>query len=321
MLKNWSISSQLILEEAGRLWFKVEKIVENKNLFTVTWNNRTYIFKNIECWLNTALWNRLSQDKELTYTILPNNIVPNSVYLSKDNNYDISNIWINYPLVVKPTDTDHGDWVSVSITNMQELQNAIDFAFSFSDKIIIQNFVNGYDYRVLVVWDKVCAVAKRIPPFVIWDWVSSIKELIEKENTNPLRSKKNHIGPMSIIKIDNELEKTLSSHDKTLNSVLSIWEKFVLRKNANLSTWWLSIDVTDIIHEENKKIAISVAKKLWLSVAWVDIVCEDISKPITKYWWFIIEINATPWLRMHYYPSEWKPRNVALDILKLRFEL
>ena len=222
-MKNWSISSQLIYKEVEKLWFKVKKLVENKNLFTVTWNDKTYIFKNIECWLNTILWARLVNDKELTYTILSNDmddVVPNSIYLSKDKNYDISNIWINYPLVVKPVDQAHGDWVSVNITNAEELQTSIDFAFSFSDKIIIQNFVQGYDHRILVVGDNISAVAKRIPTFVIWDWKSTIEELINKENKNPLRGKQDHDFPMSLIKIDDELKRTISSKWETLSSIL-----------------------------------------------------------------------------------------------------
>jgi cyanophycin synthetase len=96
-------------------------------------------------------------------------------------------------------------------------------------------------------------------------------------------------------------------------------KKIYVRWNANLSTWWKSIDLTDSIHPSIKEIAVLATKIVWLQVAGVDILTTDISKPLSETGWVIIEINATPGLRMHHFPSEWIPRNVAKHIVNLVF--
>lgn len=321
-VKWWSISSQLIIDEAIKLWFEIDMISQEKNLFFIIWNWQKYLFKNIDCSLNSALWFKLTKDKELTYKILWEDFyTPKSVYISSWDKYDVKNIWVWYPLVVKPSDTDHWDWVTVNINDEIELQKAIDFAFLYSKKIIVQNFVVWFDHRLLVVWNKVSAVAMRKPPYIVWNGINSIKSLIEEENKNPLRWDGDHSKPLTSIKIDDELITCLSLQNYSLDSILEDKKEIFLRRNANLSTWGFSVDLTDIIHEENKKIAIEAAKKLELKVAWVDIVCSDISKPLKETSWIIIEVNNTPWLRMHHFPTIWTSRNPALDILKLKFWL
>lgn len=316
------ISSKLIIEEALKLWFEVEVISDEKDLYFISWNWQKHLFKNIDCSLNNSLWVKITVDKELTYKLLWEKFaVPKSIYISKNDYFDINSISIPFPLVVKPTDTDHWDWVTVNITDNEMLKNAISFAFQFSEKIIIQNFVSWYDHRVLVVWDKVSWVAMRKPPFIVWNWINTIQELIYIENENELRWHWDHSKPLSKIKVDNELLKCISQKNYNLSTILEKNEELLLRRNANLSTWWFSVDLTSKIHEENKKLAIDVTKFLWLQIAWVDILCNDISKPIITSNWVILEVNWTPWIRMHHYPSIWEKRNPALDILKLRFGL
>lgn len=320
-VKWWSISSELIITEAQKLWYEIEIINQNKNLFYIKKDKKKILFKNIDWWFNSLLWFKLSEDKELTYNILWLNNLPisKSIYLdiNEKGNFDFDNLPLNYPLVVKPVDEWHGNWVTVNILDKETLINSINFAFSFSSKIIIQNYIVWDDHRVLVVWDKIVAVAKRVPPSIIWNWLKTIKGLIDDENKNPLRWDKDHDKPLSTIKIDKELNEYLDLQWFSLETILEKDKEIFLRRNANLSTWWRSIDLTDVIHPNNIQICIEACKLCQLKVAWVDIITTDISKPLRETSWVIIEINSTPWLRMHHFPSEWTSRNVAWEILKL----
>ena len=160
----------------------------------------------------------------------------------------------------------------------------------------------------------------RIPPYVIWNSEKTIEELIEEENKNPKRwGGDDHDSIMSKIRIDKELEGAIEEKWYKLEDKLEEWKKLFVRKNCNLSTWWLSIDITNKIHPETKKMCIELAKICSLKIAWIDIICEDISKPLEEINGAIIEVNSTPWIRMHHFPSEWKSRNVAKEILELVF--
>jgi cyanophycin synthetase len=124
---------------------------------------------------------------------------------------------------------------------------------------------------------------------------------------------------MSKIKIDSESIDYIKQQWYSLDDILEKDKKIKVRKNENLSTGWLAIDMTDKIHPEIKKEAIKIAKISWLWFCWVDFLCEDISLPLKEGKWAIIEINATPWIRMHHFPSQWQSRNVAKKLLETIF--
>jgi cyanophycin synthetase len=329
MVKNnvtsWSISSDLIREEAEKLWMEFQLLSKNKNLFYLKKDGKRVLFKNIECWLNSALGFKLSEDKELTYLLLQDAgiPVPRSIYLQKDalDNLDIFPINIPFPLVSKPVDGSHGDGVIVNIQNQEELRSAIQTSFDFSDMVIVQNFISWSDHRVLVVGDEVIAVAKRLPASVVGDGKSTLRELVKNENKNPLRIWWDHTSPLSPIKLDHESLEYLTKNWYSDMSIPEVWKRIFLRGNANLSTGGTSIDLTDTIHPSVWSIAVLATKLVWLEIAGVDIITSDISKPLTETGGVIIEINATPWLRMHHYPFEGVQRNVSKAILRRVFNL
>lgn len=317
---NWSISSNLIVQEAKKIGATIHKICPEKNLFSISIQGHNIFFKNIDCWMNTAFGLKVTEDKELTYALLGMKRIPTalSYYLKK-------NEWItfledkkmSFPLVVKPVDGAHGDGVSIDLQTRDDLERAIDFARKYSDTIIVQSYITGYDHRVLVVWEQVIAVAKREPASIIGDGTSTIQELIDQENQNPLRGSWDHNSPLTTIKIDNEVINFLKKNNSTLDTIIEYWAQVFLRWNANLSTGWKAIDLTDSIHPSVAQYAIESAKTLWLTVAWVDILTDNIALPLEKTRGVIIEVNSTPWLRMHHYPSSGKSRNAARAILEL----
>lgn len=308
------ISAKIIYDEAINMWLNIEIIDEEEDIFYIKNKSKKILFKNIDCWLNNSLGVKLATFKRLTYLILDKNWikVPRSRTIKKWKRIDLD---IDFPLVVKPSCGEHWDWVSVNIKSNEELNKAIIRAKKYDKEVIVQEFFRWDDYRLLVINYKFMAAIKRVPAHIIWNWSNSIEELIKIENKNPSRWKE-HSSSLTKITIDNEIKKNLRELNIDLNYKPKKNETIFLRKNANLSTGGISIDVTELVNPEIIKMVENAAEILGLKVCWIDYISEDISKPIDKQSWWIIEVNSTPWLRWHHYPSIGKPKNVAKEILK-----
>lgn len=321
-----SISPQLIIEEAKKKNYTIKIISEKLNIFTITGNNKQVLFKNIDCWINNSLGVRFSRYKNLSYFMLKqaNIKVPQSFVLSRKWKFmdvlkNIKENNIHFPLVVKPATGEHGNWVSINIRTEEHLKKAIKYALNFHHQIIIQEFFPWADHRLFVVWHKFIAAMQRLPAFVIGNGKDTIKSLIQKENNNPFRWD-GHTSQLTKISIDTELKNIIKLQWLTIQSIIPKNKKIFLRKNANLSTWWISIDVTDKVHPEIKKMAERASRILHLQVCGIDYLSTDISKPLSQQKWWIIEVNHTPWLRGHHFPAVGKSRNVAKAILTLAFK-
>lgn len=224
---------------------------------------------------------------------------------------------IGYPLVLKPRFGSKGEGVALNIHNEKDLLKAYDKLSKKYSDLIIEEYIEGSDYRVCVVDYNVIAVAKRIPPFVLGDGIHNIKYLIRELNKDPMRGY-DHEKPLTKIKINEELLTCLEKSDKNLNYIPELNESIVLRENANLSTGGIGIDYTDKICEENKDICIRTAKAIGLDVCGIDIKAFDISKPLYNQG-AIMEVNAAPGIRMHEYPYKGKCIDVASAILNMQY--
>ena len=317
-----TMSSQIIIDEAKKNNFKTEIIDWGLNLFKIYFEKEKWVlFKNIDCWLNSSLSLKLSDNKKLTYKLLEEwKFIAKSLYfnLDKNENIDINSLWLKLPLVVKPIDESHWNWVTTKIYNQESLDLGINESKKFSKNIVIQEFQKWIETRILVINWKVIWAINREAAHIIWDWEKSIEELINIENKNPLRWEKDYTKPMNKIVINLELEEFIKKQWFKKNNVLPKDKKLVLRWISNMWAWWISIDVTDEISEDIKKLAIDWTKKLWLIVAGVDIISNDFRK---NFWKdnsaIILEINATPSIILHHFPTVWKSRNAAKEILEL----
>ncbi|WP_055071497.1 cyanophycin synthetase [Clostridium massiliamazoniense] len=259
-------------------------------------------------------------DKNLTKTVLSQNAIPvakgavihDTIQLLKTAEN------IGYPVVIKPQFGNKGNGVHLNIKNERSLLEAYNDLRKSCDKIIVEEYVEGNDYRVCVVNYEVRAVSKRTPPYVIGDGKASIKELIEELNSNPLRGE-DHEKPLTKIKLDKDLSEILSKVGKNINSVVEEGEKIYLRENANISTGGFAEDCTDLISEENKKLLERVAKIIGLDICGIDISTKDISGSLHDNG-IVIEVNAAPGIRMHEYPTKGKSRNVARDIINTMYD-
>ncbi|MDD4802753.1 MAG: cyanophycin synthetase, partial [Syntrophomonas sp.] len=221
---------------------------------------------------------------------------------------------IGYPVVVKPLDGNQGKNVTANITDETSLRKAYRISSSYSRWVIVEKFIRGRDYRVLVVGNKVSAVAERKPPYIIGDGFHSVSELIDEENKNPNRGN-GHEKPLTRIRIDSIAKEFLAGQGYKMCDIPRIGAVVYLRSNGNLSTGGSSRDCTAEIHAANKLLAVQAAQVIGLEVAGIDIVMDDISNVLTAQNGAIIEINAAPGLRMHLCPRDGQGRNVAADII------
>ena len=223
---------------------------------------------------------------------------------------------LGYPVVLKPFDANQGKGVFTDISSYRELEIAYQTASKYSHAVIVEKHIPGNDYRLLVVGGKMVAAAQRKPPSIIGDGIRSIRELINIENENPLRGS-DHEKPLTWIKLDDMSKQVLAKEGYDENSIPERGRIVPLRHNGNLSTGGTASDCTQEVHPENERIAVTAAQLMELDIAGIDITCMDISKPLTHENGALIEVNAAPGLRMHLFPSEGQPRNVAEDILKM----
>jgi cyanophycin synthetase len=225
---------------------------------------------------------------------------------------------IGTPVAVKPLDSNQGKGVHLNLTQKNEIIEAFQSASRYSGGVLVERFVKGQDYRVLVVGNEVKAVSKRVPAHVTGDGSHTIKELVDIANQNPLRGEK-HERPLTKICLDDIAAALLNSKGLTPESVPYPGETVRLRENGNISTGGTAVDCTDCIHPDNAELAVRAANALGIDIAGIDIVTEDISESILETGGVIVEVNTAPGIRMHLYPSEGQPRNVAKDIINYLF--
>ncbi|MEM9154215.1 MAG: cyanophycin synthetase [Cyanobacteria bacterium P01_F01_bin.33] len=223
-----------------------------------------------------------------------------------------------YPVVIKPLNANHGKGITVDIRDLETAKTAYKAAAAFSDAVLVEQFVVGNDYRILVINNKVRAVAQRIPAHVTGDGRSTLAELIDLVNADPRRGF-GHENVLTQIVVDEMTERILEREGKTLSTVPAEGERCILKSTANLSTGGIAVDLTEVIHPYNAFIAERAAQIVGLDVAGIDLLCPDITVPIHESGGAIVEINASPGFRMHLAPSEGIPRNVAEPVIDMLF--
>ncbi len=244
--------------------------------------------------------------------------VPRGDIISRESSLEDTCNTIRNPLVIKPIDGNHGRGITVDVRSYEEAVKAFHAAKAVSSRVIVENFIQGEDYRLLVINYKFVAAALRSPAHVIGDGKSTIKELVAEVNKDPRRGY-GHEKELTAITI-NDLTKTIIAHaGYTEDSVLAAGEKLVLKDTANLSTGGTAEDVTDIVHPANVAMAERISKIIDLDICGIDIMTTDISRPLSETGGAVLEVNAGPGFRMHLAPTKGLPRNVAAPVVDKLF--
>ena len=225
---------------------------------------------------------------------------------------------LGYPVVVKPCDGNQGKGVSLNLDTPAAVAEAYRLARCYSSRIMVEKYITGRHYRLLVVAGRLIAAARRLPAQVCGDGISTIARLVEQVNADPRRGI-GHARPLTRIELDRETLAVLARQGKNILSRPARGEKVLLRENANLSTGGTAWDVTFKVHPANALLAERAAAAIGLDVAGIDLVAPDIASPVNAGKGAVIEVNAAPGIRMHLYPSMGRGRNVAEPVLDMLF--
>lgn len=284
------------------------------------WGSKQRRIQAAETDRSSAIAESIAQDKELTKKLLDAGGVP--VPLGRPVG-DAEDAWaaaceVGVPVVVKPQDGNQGKGISVNLTTREQVLAAFKAAFDVSENVLVERFLPGHDYRMLVVGDKLVAAARREPPLVIGDGVQTVRQLVDQVNSDPRRGT-GHATSLTKIRFDDIALARLAEQGYTAESVPPKGARVILRNNANLSTGGTATDVTDDVHPDMAACAVAAAQMVGLDVCGIDIVCDSVLKPLQEQGGGIVEVNAAPGLRMHISPSFGKGRKVGEAIVAQMF--
>jgi cyanophycin synthetase len=268
----------------------------------------------------SAIAVEIAQDKEDTRRVLENVGLPVPAGATAgrlEQAMDLAKE-IGFPVILKPLDSNHGQGISGKIEGEDGLERAWRISREYSPRVVVERFVEGRDYRVLVVDGKVVAVAERIPAHVVGDGSSTVRELVEAANQDPARGR-GHSKILTRLPLDQQTVAFLATTGHTLDCVPARGERVMLRATANLSTGGTAVDRTDEMHPDNVTACEIAAGVLGLDIAGIDVLTTDISVPFRENGAVIIEVNASPGLRMHTHPSEGRPRDVGGPIVDMLY--
>ncbi|MGS1006687.1 cyanophycin synthetase [Achromobacter anxifer] len=280
------------------------------------WGSKQRRIQAAETDLTSAISESIAQDKDLTKMLLDSAGVPVPMGRSVTT---AEEAWaaaqeLGGPVVVKPRDGSQGRGVAVNIETRERVIQAFEVAEEISSEVIVERYIPGHDFRLLVVGGALVAASRRDPPQVTGDGVQTIRQLVDQVNADPLRGD-GHATSLTKIRFDDIALATLKKQGFDADSVPPSGTLIFLRNNANLSTGGSATDVTDEVHPEMAARAVSAARMIGLDICGVDVVAESVLYPLEEQNGGVVEVNAAPGLRMHLNPSFGKGRAVGEAII------
>ncbi|WP_334157098.1 cyanophycin synthetase [Oryzomicrobium sp.] len=260
----------------------------------------------------SAIAEGISRDKDLTKTLLSSCGVPVPEGRLVD---DVEDAWdaaedIGLPVVVKPYDGNHGRGVFTNLTTREEVEAAYAVAVDEGSGVIVERFIPGNEHRLLVVGGKMVAAARGDMACVVGDGRSTVSELIESQINSDPRRGRSEDHPLNFIRLDSAARLELSRQGLSGDAVPAEGRTVLVQRSGNVA-----IDVTDEVHPDVAAAVSLAARVVGLDIAGVDLVAEDISRPLEEQGGAIVEVNAGPGLLMHLKPAEGKPRPVGRAIV------
>lgn len=313
------ISTRLIMEAALARGWKAMPLDDRfvSTLAITPPNLRTYYFDSCQPPLTSAAAMVIADNKLSTYLIAQSQGIPVADFLMVEpknlqpaRDFLHTQTAVGHQLVVKPIDTNHGDGITVGVTTEDALADALEFAQKFSQRILLQRRHYGDDCRLLVVNGKVIAASQRVPAHVIGDGTHTIRQLVDLRNGQEAHDLK-HGDYVDQINMNN-VERFLGEE---ISRVPKADEYVTVSGTANLGHGGKPYDITADIHPSFKKAAELIAQTLDMFVCGADFIAQDYTKPLMADNAVLLEINATPGLRMHHYPAKGKGHDAAGIIL------
>ena len=313
-------STGAILRAADKRGIPYVRLTEQANMFLLGWGTQQ---KRLQATITGDTGHiavEIASDKNLTKALLQQAgiPVPEGATVRTLEQAQRAAARLGGIVTVKPLDGNHGRGVTTRCGTPEEVATAFERAREHGRTIIVERFIAGDDYRILVSGNRVVAAARRRPPQVTGDGSSTIRQLVETENLNPARGD-GHTNILTKIPLDGLTATALAEQGHTFDTVLPGGATARLRGNANLSSGGTAEDVTDLLPPLTRTLCVRAAQKVGLDVAGLDLVCRDIAAPLAGGNGAFIEINAAPGIRMHEYPSAGTPRDAGAAIIDSMF--
>ncbi len=319
--EDMELSTQIVIKEALNRGIEVKVLDRIANFFMLTKGaHREFIKEGTKTRLDSYISFLIMENKHVTKYILKKAgfSVPEGNYyhnyLAAVNDYDQ---YKGKKIVIKPLTTNFGIGINfIKKMGKAIYQESLERAFNFDKGVIVEEYIEGDEYRFLTIGDTTVAVCKRIPANVIGDSCHTIQQLVEIKNRDPRRGD-DYTTPLTKIRLG-KIEKTvLKNQGYTFKSIPKTMKQVFLRENSNISTGGDSIDMTDQMPEFYKKIANEAALAVKAKICGVDMIIKNFSKAATDSNYAIIELNFNPAIHFHAFPYQGKPRNVASKLLNM----
>jgi D-alanine-D-alanine ligase-like ATP-grasp enzyme len=316
------LSTQVIIKGALSRGIEVEVLDWDDNFIRLKKDNKIeYIKQATKTSLDTYITPFIMENKEITKLILkehginvPESMTVKQVDDATKNYRDL----VGKDIVIKPKSTNFGEGVLIlkNLKSQEELVSAVEHALEYDKSVMIEEFIEGKEYRFLVIGEEVVAVLHRVPANVKGDGILNIKELVDEKNKNPMRGK-GYVTPLEKIKLGIVEKNYLKLQGKDIFYVPQKDEIIYLRENSNLSTGGDSVDFTDKILDDYKVIAVRSAKAVGAKICGADIIISDVKVKPNGNNHSIIELNFNPILHAHDFPYKGQIRHVENNILDM----
>ena len=312
-------STGAIVEEARRRGIPIMRL-DNDSLVQLGYGCKQSRIEATITSKTSTLAVDVAGDKDKTKRLLTdaNLPVPFGEVISDVENLKDTIEAIGYPIVIKPLNGNHGKGATINIQDWEHAECAFHRAQKYGREVIVEKFIQGSDFRVLVVNYKFVAAALRTPAMVTGDGEHSIQQLIDLANLDPRRGS-GHDNVLTEIQVDEITLELLRKGGYTLETVLPTGKELHLKPTANLSTGGTATDVTDDVHPQNRSLFERIARNIGLDVCGIDVMAPDLSTPLKENGGAVLEVNAAPGFRMHVEPTHGKPRNVAKPVVDMLF--
>ena len=324
---NMELSTQALLFDAIQKGLKVEILDERDQFLSLQFGDHLEYVKN---------GNMTSHDSYISPLIMENKVVTKKVLAKAGFNVpqsieftDVKSAVENFPLfenqavVIKPKSTNFGLGISIfqqGVTDREDFAKAVEIAFREDKEIMVEDYLQGTEYRFFVLGDQTLAVLLRVPANVIGDGVHTVAELVAAKNDHPLRGDGSRT-PLKKIALGDIEQLQLKEQGLTVDSIPAKDQLVQLRANSNISTGGDSIDMTDEMHASYKEIAVGISKAMGAAVCGVDLIIPDLKKPAEPSLrsWGVIEANFNPMMMMHIFPFSGQSRRLTMNVIKMLF--
>jgi cyanophycin synthetase len=310
-------STQNIVEAATERRIPHIRLNEG-NLVQLGYGARQHRIWTAETDRTSAIAESIASDKQLTKTLLQSCGVPvpaGEEVDSPEQAWEVAQD-IGLPVTVKPTDANHGRGVFTDLSTRAEIEKAWQAADQEGSSVLVERFIRGEAHRLLVVGNRMVAATRGKMQTVVGDGRSTVRQLIESQINSDPRCGAAEEFPLEPLNLDKEpiAQLELERQGLTGESVPPTGQTVLIRRHGDLA-----YDVTDLVHPQVAAVAALAARVVGLDIAGIDLVAEDISRPLQPQGGAIIEVNAGPGLLMHLKPAEGQPRNVGQAIVEHLF--